>query len=517
MSARPHESPGRGRTPQTRNQIGSAGAPDAVQSQPMLTSSASSLARRIRSRKLSSAEAVCAHIEAIRRLNPALNAVVEDRFELAMREAAAADERVAREPAEALPPLLGVPCTIKEAFALEGMPNTSGLVSRKGLRAAHDATAVARLRRAGAIPMGVTNVSELCMYMESDNRVYGRTNNPYDLARIAGGSSGGEGAIIGAGASPFGLGSDIGGSIRMPSFFNGVFGHKPTGGLVPGSGQFPFAHGAARRILTTGPMARSAEDLLPLLRILAGPDDLDTGCLPFPLPRSCDVELRQLRVLVVRGNGVVPVSNELLDAQERCADALARRGARVSTATFPALRHSFEIWASLLSAAGGPSFASMMGGGTAISAWREIARWLAGRSHHTFPAIGLALLEQLPHLVPSHATRFLDEAARLRSEMVEAIGPHGVLLYPPYASTAPKHYVSLIPPFRWVYTAIFNALELPVTQVPLGLDRAGLPLGVQVASVHGADALTIGVACELERVFGGWVPPSPHRLHGIVR
>jgi len=482
----------------------------------MLTSSALSLARRIRSRELSSTEVVAAYIEAIRRLNPAINAVVHDRFDQALREAAMADALLSKSRGEELPPLLGVPCTIKEAFALEGMPNTSGLVSRKGLRAASDATAVARLRRAGAIPMGVTNVSELCMYMESDNLVYGRTNNPYDASRIAGGSSGGEGAIIGAGASPFGLGSDIGGSIRMPAFFNGVFGHKPTGGMVPGSGQFPMAHGAARRILTTGPLARSAEDLWPLLRILAGPDDIDTGCIPFPLPASPDVDFRRLRVLVVRGNGVVAVSDELLGAQERCADALARKGARVSTVSFPALRHSFEIWASLLSAAGGPSFASMMGGGTAISPGRELARWMARRSRHTFPAIGLALLEQVPALLPSHAARFLDLAARLRSEIVEAIGSHGVLLYPPYATTAPKHYVSLIPPFRWVYTAIFNALELPATQVPLGLDRAGLPLGVQVASVHGADAVTVGVACELERAFGGWVPPARQRQRGLA-
>lgn len=483
----------------------------------MLTSSASSLARRIRSRELSSTEVVSAHIKAIRRLNPGINAVVHDRFDQALREAAAADERIDKGPEEDLPPLLGVPCTIKEAFALEGMPNTSGLVSRKGLRATGDATAVARLRRAGAIPMGVTNVSELCMYMESDNLVYGRTNNPYDPSRIAGGSSGGEGAIIGAGASPFGLGSDIGGSIRMPAFFNGVFGHKPTGGLVPGSGQFPMAHGAARRILTTGPLARSAEDLLPLLRILAGPDDIDTGCIPLALPSSPTVDFRRLRVLVVRGNDVVPVSDDLTGAQERCADALARRGARVSTRSFPALRHSFEIWAALLSAAGGPSFASMMGGGKPIPAWRELGRWLTRRSPHTLPAIGLALLEKLPPLLPSQAAKFLALAAKLRSEIVDAIGDHGVLLYPPYATTAPRHYVSLIPPFRWVYTAIFNALELPATQVPLGLDRAGLPLGVQVVSVHGGDALTIGVACELERVFGGWVPPARHRLHGIMR
>jgi fatty acid amide hydrolase 2 len=196
----------------------------------LLTTSVRELARRVRSRTLSSLELVDAHIAQIERVNPVLNAVVRERFEEARVEARRADARQAR--GDDLPPLHGVPCTIKEAFALTGMPNTSGLLARKGFLATEDAAAVAKLRAAGAIPLGVTNVSELCMWLESNNRVYGRTNNPYDPARIAGGSSGGEGAIVAAGASPFGLGSDVGGSIRLPAFFNGIFGHKPSGGPV---------------------------------------------------------------------------------------------------------------------------------------------------------------------------------------------------------------------------------------------------------------------------------------------
>src|SRR3954464_7410832 len=136
--------------------------------------------------------------------------------------------------------------------------------------------------------------------MESTNRVYGRTANAYDPRRTAGGSSGGEGAIVGAGGAPFGLGADIGGSIRMPAFFNGVFGHKPTGGLVPGTGQYPIASNAALRYLSTGPIARRAEDLMPLLRILAGPDDLDAGCTPFSLGDPAAVSMADLTVLDVR-------------------------------------------------------------------------------------------------------------------------------------------------------------------------------------------------------------------------
>ena len=211
----------------------------------LLTLSGTRLASLIARREVTSRQAVEAHIAQLEDVNPALNAVVRRRFREARAEADAADARIARGDTD-LPPFHGVPCTIKECFALTGMPNTAGLLANQANVADHDAITVARLRAAGAIPLGVTNISELCMWMESNNKVYGRTNNPYDLTRTVGGSSGGEGAIIGAGGSPFGLGSDIGGSIRMPAFFNGIFGHKPSAGLVDNGGQYPLAAPAAR-------------------------------------------------------------------------------------------------------------------------------------------------------------------------------------------------------------------------------------------------------------------------------
>jgi len=474
---------------------------------PLLTLSGTRLARMIRSREVSSRDVVEAHIRQVQQVNPALNAMVETRFEQARQEALEADERVAREDPEGLPPLLGVPCSIKEAFAFEGMPNTSGLVSRKGVRATHDATAVRRLREAGAIPLGVTNISELCMWMESDNNVYGRTNNPYDQRCTVGGSSGGEGAIIAAGGSPFGLGSDVGGSIRLPAFFNGVFGHKPTGGLIPNTGQFPIAHNEARRYLTTGPLCRRAEDLYPLVRILAGPDGQDL-CIDTPLQDPSSVSLRRLTVIDVADNGVVDVSDDLREAQRRAGDALAAAGARVRRVRIPGLRRSLQIWSAMLEAAGGPTFAELMGGGDAIHPEHELLRWMTFQSPHTLPAIGLALLEQVPKLIPSGASKFVEVGLALRKELVERIGPNGVMLYPSYATPAPRHVKPLLPPLRWIYTAIINAMEMPSTQVPLGLNRHGLPLGVQVVATHGNDHLGLAVAMELERAFGGWVPPE---------
>jgi fatty acid amide hydrolase 2 len=475
---------------------------------PLLTSSGVRLAEMIRKGEVTSTEVVETHIERIRKVNPLLNAVVKDRFEQARAEAAQADELLRSSSPEELPPFHGVPCTIKECFSLTGMPNASGLVARKGIVAREDATAVERLRRAGAIPLGVTNTSELCMWMESYNKVYGRTNNPYDLRRIVGGSSGGEAAIIAAGGSPFGLGSDIGGSIRMPAFFNGIFGHKPTGGMVPGTGQFPISENEALRYLTTGPLARRAEDLMPLLRVIAGPDGKDGGCVAFDLKDPATVDISTLSVIDVEDNGAQKVSGELRRAQRACAEELARRGARIKKVRIEALRHSFDIWSSMLDAASETSFATLLGGGTPIHPGREFLKWLLGTSPHTLPAIGLAAGERLVSLFPKRARRFIEMGRRLRQELVELIGPQGVMLYPSYVSVAPRHGKPLVPPFNWVYTAIINVMELPATQVPLGLNGRGLPLGVQVVGVHGNDHVTIAVALELEKAFGGWVPPA---------
>jgi fatty acid amide hydrolase 2 len=405
------------------------------------------------------------------------------------------------------------------------MPHTAGLVARAGARAAADATAVARLRAAGFIPLGVTNVSELCMWMESNNRVYGRTNNPYDLRRTPGGSSGGEGAIVGAGGAPVGLGSDIGGSIRMPAFFCGVFGHKPSGGLVPNTGQFPLPAGATLRYVTAGPLARRAEDLMPVLRALAGPDGRDPSCAALALGDPGSVDLAAVKVITVEHDGARRVSPELRDAQRRAADALARLGARVQAAEIRHLRMAHEIWMAMVEsgnngpgcatdpedtgAASGPrTFSELLGGGQPIQAGREIVRWALGRSPHTLPALSLAILERGTKLLPGRMRRAIALGQELRAEIEQLLGDRGVLLYPSHPVPAPGHGRPLLSPFRWAYTGIFNVLEMPVTQVPLGLGAEGVPLGVQVAAAPGNDHLTIAAALRLEEAFGGWTPPK---------
>jgi len=473
-----------------------------------LYTSATSIAAAIREGKASAVDVLEVHIQAIQRLNPTLNAVVADRFDLAREEARQADEAIRRGDPLAERPLHGVPCTIKESFAVRGMPNTSGLVTRIGQLAQQDAITVQRLKEAGAIIMGVTNVSELCLWMESNNRVYGRSRNPYDPSRTVGGSSGGEGCIVGSGASPFGLGADIGGSIRMPAFFGGVFGHKPSPMLVPNQGQFPCTETpAGHRMLSTGPICRRAEDLYPLLKVLSGEYEGQGGSLPEARPE--DVDIGALKVVLVEDDGGrVAVDKEIKGGVRRVAEHLAARGAQVETRSFPELRVALEIWAVRMHLASKTTFTEQLSNGQSFSARRELLKAAMRRSDFTLPAIALSIIERLPAFSPDKMAAIIERQNLLRAEILHSLGPNGVMLYPPYPCVAPKHARPLLRPYRPVYTAALNALEFGVTQAPLGLNAKGLPLGVQIAAGPGADHRTIAVALEIERAFGGWQPPA---------
>ena len=467
--------------------------------------SAAQLAAAIRRRDTSSREVVEAHIEVLERSRT--NAIAADRFEQARAEADEADRRV--EEGADLPPLHGVPCTIKETIALRGMPNCAGVVSRRDYRCEETAPTARRLLDAGAIPLGVTNVSELALWIECENRVYGRTNNAYDPKRIAGGSSGGEGAAIGSGGSPIGLGSDIGGSIRIPAFFNGIFGHKPTPDLVPITGIFPTTHGEAARLLGLGPMARRAEDLMPVLRIIAGPDGHDPRVRDVELGDPAEVSLEGLDVVLSDHASIVPVSRELRDARERAAGALAALGARVRRERLTSLRRALELYVAALQDGAGVSVSEILHeAGTPPLTLRSALR---RGGPHTVQTRILVATERLADLVPASRTRRALAAGRSLAEEMAAIIDRGVLLHPPFGRVAPRHSTTV--GRGWVVTpaAVFNLLGLPVTQVPLGLNERGLPLGVQVVAGFDRDHVSIAVAVELERVFGGWVPPRRDR------
>jgi Asp-tRNA(Asn)/Glu-tRNA(Gln) amidotransferase A subunit family amidase len=477
-------------------------------SAPQLTQrSATDLATAIRSRELTAREVVQAHVDRLHARQPRTNALACDRFAEALAEADAADERLKTDPDP--PPFLGVPCTVKESISLKGMPNCAGLVALKDRKAETNAPAVQRLIDAGFIPLGVTNTSEMTMWIESVNRVYGRTRNAYDPHRTAGGSSGGEGAAVGSGGSPIGLGSDIGGSIRVPAFFNGVFGHKPSPGVVPNTGQFPSTEGEAAYMLTIGPLARHAEDLMPVTRIIAGPDGQDEQCTPRELQDPAQVDLSELRVLVADDASLIPARKELREARDAAARALEHLGARCEKVSLKQLRRALEIYLAALGDGASASLGELLeSAGVELQGsrhWMDAAR---GRGDHTLPVLITHALERLNRHMPAARTQKAVAAARsLRHEVGSILGDDGVLLHQPHPRVAPRHGGTV--GRAWVLTpaAVFNLLGLPVTQVPLGLNAKGLPLGVQVAAADGNDHLTIAAAIALERRFGGWVPP----------
>ncbi len=484
---------------------------------PLLQKSGTQLAALIRSREVSAREVLEKHIEHIKKVNPLINALVEDRFAWAREEADEADRQLESTSGKGLPPLHGVPCSIKENLAHVGMPNTCGLAHRKGVVLQYDATAVARIRQAGAISMGVTNIPEFCMWIETYNNIYGRCKNPYDTRRITGGSSGGEGALISAGGSPFGLGSDIAGSIRYPAFFNGVFGHKPSGGLVPGTGHYPQLGDKVGRYNTVGPLARRAEDLFPLLKIIAGPDDKDGSCLKYRLRDPSRVKLDRLNVISIENHGSFRIDEDLRRAQQKCADYLEEKGARVfRNLRLDSIDRCLEIWASMVVSQMEGSVEDFVSGGDEINIPRELLRMGLRRSGHTAPIMVLVMLEKLYRFfeqpprgdkLNQFTRKFFDAGLQLKEDLQKLLDNNGIILYPSFSTTAPVHKRPLYSPFNTTYMMMANVMELPSTQVPLGLNHRGLPLGLQIIGNQGYDHLTIAAAMELEEAFGGWIPP----------
>src|SRR6202451_295583 len=300
------------------------------------------MAEQIRKSALSPVELVEAHLARIEKLNPKLNAFVHLDAEGARRQARAAEEAVTRH--EKLGPLHGVPISIKSSIEVTGLRCESGTKLRAGFVAAQDAPLVSRLRQAGAIILGTTNAPELLMAWETDNLLYGRTNNPWDLSRTPGGSSGGEAAAIAAGCSAGGVGSDGGGSIRVPAHFSGICGGEATPGRIPATGHFPPSAGPFAQLGVLGPLARRVADLKVLFEIMQGPDDGDTCAAPVPLRWPRDEEVRSLRVGYFEDDDRTPVTPETRIAVRTAAEALRRAGFQVEPFRPEGLEEARVLW-----------------------------------------------------------------------------------------------------------------------------------------------------------------------------
>jgi amidase len=460
------------------------------------SSSASELAEAIRSKKLSSKEIVEAHLERIAKVNPKLNAVVQLTAEAARKEADEADAALAR--GEVKGPLHGVPITIKDTLETAGVICTGGTKGRANYVPKADATAVARLRAAGGIILGKTNVPELAGAAETDNLVYGRTNNPYDLARTPGGSSGGEAAIIAAGGSPLGLGTDAGGSIRIPAHYCGLAAIKPTSGRVPRTGQFPMPLGARNPVFHVSLIARKVGDLALALPIIAGPDFRDHSIVGMPLGEPAKVVLRDLKVAYFDDDGVATPTKEIVAAVRDSAKAFTDAGVKVEESRPPDAAKPTGVYFDISRGDGGAGTRAFLKsiGTNEISPMFERALAVA-----VSPAM-------------ANTTEALAAFARwdlFRNSMLRFMENYDALLSPVMPYPALLHGTGFDDDKRigFGYAQMHNLTGWPTATVRIGTSPEGLPIGVQVAARPWREDVALALVQHLEQTFGGWkMPPS---------
>lgn len=466
--------------------------------------SARQLAEAIRTKELSSLEVVDAHLRRIEEVNPKLNAVVQLAAETARVQARQADAALVR--GEIKGPLHGVPMTVKDSLTTEGVITTAGTPGLASFVPVQDATAVARLRAAGAILLGKTNCTELCGSGETDNQVYGRTSNPYDLTRSPGGSSGGEVAIIAAGGSPLGLGSDFGGSIRGPSHFCGIAGLNPTMGRVPRTGHIP-PYGGAFDTARIGPMARFLEDLILALPIIAGADWLDPTVVPMPLGDPSAVDLKTLRVAFHTDNGIFSPTPETVDVVKNVAQVLSEVCMDVEEDRPDVLEKTMEIAAGLQSATAGIDQRDLFLKPIEPSEMRpaELNQY-AGR-----------WLQRSQEIRSENATPAAEFLARTmewecyRSAMLSFLEKYDVIVCPVDAYPSMPHGFTSRDDFRpqglTSYTKPYSLAGWPSVAVRGGTSPEGLPIGVQVVAHPWCEDVALAVAQHIEMVLGGWQRP----------
>src|SRR5580658_5933964 len=345
--------------------------------------SANEIAAQIRRKERSPVEVARVHLDRIESLNPELNAFVDHRPEAVLAQAREAEKAIRR--GDRLGPLHGVPLSIKSSIDVTGHRCEGGTRLRTGRIAIEDAPLVTRLRDAGAVIMGVTNAPELLMAWETDNLLYGRTNNPWDLTRTAGGSSGGEAAAIAAGLSAGGVGSDGGGSIREPAHFCGICGLKPTPGRIPSTGHFPKAGGPFALLGVVGPMARTIADVRMLFEVMAGSDDGDPCAAPVAVRKIHERAVRAVPIGFFEDGGRTPVTKETRSAVKRAASFLSACGFRVEPFCPEGLEEARERWWELFGGAGGMILGLMLRGRESELSpiLREFLAWTNAAPPHT--------------------------------------------------------------------------------------------------------------------------------------
>ncbi len=447
-------------------------------------------------KSLSPAEVATAHLERIEALQPKLNAFVHLDAEAALEQARRAEETLRS--GGAFGPLLGVPITLKSCIDVSGWPCPAGSLLRKDYVAEADATLAARLRAAGAILLGNTNTPEFLMAYETDNLISGRTSNPWDLSRSAGGSSGGEAAAIASGCSAGGVGSDGGGSVRVPAHFCGICALKPTPGRIPATGHFPAGVGAFSWIGAVGPMARTIADVRALFQVMAGPDPGDALSAPVPVTAVNDAQLKDLRVGILESDALGKVDAETAAALQRAANDLAAQGFVVEPMQLQGLERAIELWWFFF----GPAIAHLFGSSVAGHE-DELSRIF--REYMRFAEAPVTLDALLT---------VCAERDMLRANILRQMRDVPVLLSPVSTTTAFQHgegswrpgtnqcYRDTMRFSQWL-----NLTGFPGASVPVSVSADGLPIGVQVIGRPHEEELVLAVAERIENARGPWRSP----------
>lgn len=469
-----------------------------MRSETLLHLPATEIVRFIASGDVTAVDVVQAHLDQISRVDQQLHAFVDLRAEGALVEARAQD--AAADSGRPRGPLGGLPITVKSAIEVAGLRCETGSASRRNIVATTDAVVVARLRAAGAIVLGTTNVAEMLMGYESDNPLHGRTANPWDLARTPGGSSGGESAAIAAGCSAGGVGSDGGGSIRVPAHFTGICGLKPTPGRLPSTGHQPPCLAPFSLIGVVGPMARRVDDVYAMFKVMAGWDSYDPMSAPVPVAPLERASTEPVRIGYFEDDGRTMVTAETREAVRRAAHAAAAAGHQVDAFTPTGLDRARELWDVFFAELGLLLLGETLGGterGLPI-----LKAFLKGAAPPP-PLTGIGLV---------HAWIDRDE---LRASLMRQMEIHRILLCPVASIPAFGHgerswsvdgttvgYLDAMSFTQW-----FNVLGNPAAVVPVGRSPEGLPIGVQVVGRPFEEELVLSVAAAIERDCSGYHPP----------
>jgi amidase len=463
---------------------------------PIYFSSATALARAIRDKTVSCEELTRTFLKRIEEVNPKINAVVQLTAEQALESARKADKALHN--GNDLGPLHGVPMTIKDSFDTAGVISTAGTLGRSNYIPEKDATIVKRLKNAGAILLGKTNTSELTLFGDTRNLVYGQTTNPYNPDHIPGGSSGGAAAIVSAGGSAFDIGTDTGGSIRGPAHCCGVCGIKPTSGRVSRTGHIISFEDYKQSLTTIGPITRYVEDLIKILPIIAGSDGIDPYIYDIPFDNFNDIDLSNLRLAYYSDNGIKTPVPEIIQGIESAVRELASHGTQVEESRPIEVEQTLELFFEIANADRAYSINKIIKGASTkeVSSYLERVNEFAGEFN-------------TKSISPKQFGDLFERWSQFRSGMTSFFTKYDIILCPAYAIPAPKLGVTteeLVLNFL-SYTATYNLTGWPVAVVRIGTSTDGLPLGIQIVGKPWQEHKVLAVAKFLEERFGDFQPP----------